>query len=104
MTQFLRQSGGGHVCGNYDVSVTYTMSTGEHVPATTIGPSVFFEAWHANSEDKLPSAMRKAIFPNGLQLSQLDADFLEERPADAGHAHALPCVSTCPVFAQGAGG
>ena len=39
--------------------------------------------------------MRKAIFPNGLKLSQLDAaDFPESDPAGAGYAHAPPRLST----------
>ena len=40
------------------------------------------EAWNAISDDELRSAMRKAIFPNGMKLSQLE-DFLEHHPANA---------------------
>ena len=42
------------------------------------------EAWNAISDDELRSAMRKAIFPNGMKLSQLDdADFPEHHLANA---------------------
>ena len=55
-------------------AITYVRSTGEHVPATIVGPSTH----------ELCSIMRKAIFPNGLKLSQLgDVDFLEHRAANA---------------------
>ena len=42
------------------------------------------EAWHAISDDELRSAMRKAIFPNGLKLSRFkDVDFSEQHAANA---------------------
>ena len=42
------------------------------------------KAWQAISDDELHSAMRKAIFPNGPKLSQLeDVDFPEHHAANA---------------------
>ena len=42
------------------------------------------EAWAAISDDELLNAMRKALFPNGMKLSQLeDTDFPEAHPANA---------------------
>ena len=42
------------------------------------------EAWHAISDDELRSAIRKAIFPNAMKLSQLeDLDIPEHHPANA---------------------
>ena len=44
------------------------------------------EAWHSMSDDELLSTMRKSIFPNGLELSQLEDIHFQEHHL----AHAKP--------------